>query len=125
MPIKVADFSEEKSVTYKYMFHELVFSWEPTFRFKTDELLKLGFLMSSHRSQKHARDHLWGLMNPYVKANLSRDEVKEFMGSLVKLATILPWEYYQSLETKRDMNVFQFLETCEDQGRALVMNKTF
>ena len=64
-------------------------------------------------------------MNPYVKANLSRDEVKEFMGSLVKLATILPWEYYQSLETKRDMNVFQFLETCEDQGRALVMNKTF
>ena len=50
--------------------------------------------MCSHRTQKHARDSLWGLMNPYVKPHLTRDEVKDFMGSLVELSTVLPWEYY-------------------------------
>ena len=83
MPIKVNDFHDERSVTRKYMFHELIFSWEPTFRFKTDRLQMLGFLMCSHRTQRHARDSLWGLLNPYVKEYLNRDEVKDFLDVLV------------------------------------------
>ena len=74
----------------------------------------LGFLMCSHRSQKHARDSLWGLLNPYMEHALARDSVKEFMCNLVDLATILPWEYYQSLDTHRDMAVYSFLDTCQD-----------
>ena len=100
VPIKVQDFSDEKSVTRKYMFNPIIFSWSPTFRFKTAQLQMLGFLMCSHRSQRHARDSLWGLMNPYVKRTLDRDtEVKEFVGTLVEIATVLPWEYCQGLET--------------------------
>ena len=94
VPIKVHEFSDERSVTRKYMFHPLVFSWEPTFRFKSDRLLMLGFLMCSHRTQQHARDSLWGLINPYVKPVIPRDEVKEFMCTMVEMATILPWEYF-------------------------------
>lgn len=94
VPIKVQDFEDERSVTRRYMFHPLIFSWEPTFRFKTDQLQRLGFLMCSHRTEKHARDSLWGLLNPYVKAWLFRDEVKDFIGSLAEIATMLPWEYY-------------------------------
>ena len=54
----------------------------------------LGYLMCSHRTQKHARDSMWGLMNPYMKHTLPRDEIKEFMTTLVEIATVLPWEYY-------------------------------
>mmetsp|Transcript_27829 Transcript_27829/g.32716 ORF Transcript_27829/g.32716 Transcript_27829/m.32716 type:complete len:100 (+) Transcript_27829:286-585(+) len=99
------------------MFHELVFSWEPTFRFQTDRLLMLGYLMCSHRTQRHARDHLWGLLNPYVRPSLTRDEVKTFMVTMVELATVLPWDYYQGLESHTDMNVLTFIETCKEKGK--------
>ena len=80
--------------------------------------------MCSHRTQKHARDSLWGLLNPYVKPHLTKEEVKEFMGSLAEISTVLPWEYYQGLDTKRDMSVYSFLETCQDQAKQLVMTTT-
>ena len=104
VPIKVNDFKKERSVTRKYMFHPLIFDWEDgRFRFRTNKLQMLGFLMCSHRSAKNARDSLWGLMNPYVKQSLTREEVKEFLETLVKISTVLPWEYYQSLDTQRDI----------------------
>ena len=109
VPIKVEDFYNDNSITRKYMFHSLIFSWEPTFRFKSDRLLMLGFLMCSHRTQKHARDSLWGLINPYVKPVVPKDNVKDFMITLVDIATKLPWDYYQGLETKTDMALHTFL----------------
>ena len=79
MPIKVKDFGVENSVTRKYMFHPHVFSYEPTFRFKTIKLLMLGFLMCSHRDDKHARDSLWGLINPTIKQKVKRDHLRDFL----------------------------------------------
>ena len=115
VPIKVGDFSDERSVTRKYMFHPLVFSWEPTFRFQTTRLLMLGYLMCSHRTMKHARDHLWGLLNPYVKRSITREEAKEFMITLVGLATKLPYEYYKSKgDNHTDLSVHTFLKTCKE-----------
>ena len=102
VPIKVKDFSNEKSVTYKYMFHPLIFTWEPTFRFETRKLLMLGFLLCSHKSNNHARDSLWGLMNPNMKFQVTRTEAKEFMQLLAQIATELPFQYYAYQETVRD-----------------------
>lgn len=53
-------------------------------------------------------------MNPYVKPSLTRDEVKEFIDSLVQISTVLSWEYYQGLETRRDIGLLTFLETCHE-----------
>ena len=94
VPIKVNDFTDERSVTRRYMFHSLIFTWKPTYRFKTDRLQMLGFLMCSHRSAKQARDSMWGLMNPYIQERLSRDHIKEFMEILVSIATDIPLEYF-------------------------------
>ena len=70
----------------------------------------LGYLMCSHRTPKHARDHLWGLLNPYVKKSLKRIEVKDFMVTLVELATELPTNYFKQKEdTKNDIKVNAFL----------------
>ena len=47
------------------------------------------------------------------------------MTALVKIATILPWEYYKSLDTHRDMSVYSFLETCYEQAPKLVASKIY
>ena len=47
------------------------------------------------------------------------------MVAMVDLATLLPFEYYKSLEIQNDISVFTFLETCKEKGRQLVLNKIF
>ena len=91
------------------MFHPLIFTYEPTFRFETRKLLMLGFLLCSHKSNKHARDSLWGLMNPFLKRHVSRNEAKEFLQLLAKIATEIPYQYYAQMETMRNQTVYDFL----------------
>ena len=76
VPIRVQDFDKENSVTRKYMFHNLIFSWKPYFRFTTENLRLLGFVHCSHRGDSQARDSLWGMMNPLIEDTVDKEHIK-------------------------------------------------
>lgn len=91
------------------MYHELIFSYEPYFRFNTESLRMLGFLMCSHRTDNSARDSLWGMMNPYIRKKVARETIQEFMVRLVEMATKIPADYYKLMDEVRDEKLVSFL----------------
>lgn len=61
--------------------------WFEKGNFDTEKLLKLGFVLSSHKDFQKAGDAAWGIMNPTLtEQGVSKDKVKSFLKELSTVA---------------------------------------
>ena len=130
VPIDCRDFDKPGTITHRFLFHPLVFTGEPTFRFNTRNLLMFGFLHCTHRSHQYARDSLWGLMNPQLQPTVARATAKEFLLTLVRMATVIPDDYLTVKYSKRKdqdkvRGHVEFIKEVNARGQGTVLNQLF
>ena len=68
--------------------------WFEKGNFDTEKLLKMGFVLTSHKDYQKAGDAAWGIMNPNLTdEGVSKEKVKQFLKSLSEVAIEVALEY--------------------------------
>lgn len=62
-------------------------------------LLALGFLMCHHESEERANDELWGIIDPEITNEATKQRVLKVLDKLIYYSIEVPCEFFSSEET--------------------------
>ena len=88
--IYVDSFKAKESVQGAWFRHRDIYSQG---RYCSYKLLLIGFLHCEHVNSESAERAIWGIVNPFLKEKINRDEVERFLKSLCELAIEIPRDF--------------------------------